>query len=108
MQLIKNDDETTPDGVIMVPVEPFHEAVTVVLLVLEVKNEVRTGADPITREHCHMFSAGHKSLCLCCNCPLIILAVAGLWSCVISAIYLEKGVVNPLTTFIPLIPFLSS
>ena len=102
------DNETVPDGVITVPVESMHETAT--LLLLEVKNEIETGvSDPTTQgalSYVQCWAQERlKNFRLCCNCPSIILAVAGPWICVMGAIYLEKGVIDPLTTFIPLIPF---
>ncbi|CAG8650765.1 6415_t:CDS:1, partial [Paraglomus brasilianum] len=108
LQSIKNDDETVADSVITVPIESLHEAAMLVLL--EVKNEIGTGvSDPTTQgalSYVQRWAQERlKSFRLCCNCSSIILAVAGPWICVMGAIYLEKGVIDPLTTFIPLIPF---
>ncbi|CAG8506134.1 4079_t:CDS:1, partial [Dentiscutata erythropus] len=44
-----------------------------------------------------------KSLRNSSNCPSIIVAVAGSWLCILGAIYLEKGAINPLMLFIPII-----
>lgn len=39
-----------------------------------------------------------------CNCPSILLAVAGPWICVLGGIYTSNPVISPLTDFIPMIP----
>ncbi|CAH1756071.1 2018_t:CDS:2, partial [Entrophospora sp. SA101] len=41
-----------------------------------------------------------------CNCPSILLAVAGPWICVLGGIYTSNPVISPLTDFIPMIPTL--
>jgi len=39
-----------------------------------------------------------------CNCPCFIIAIAGPWLCISGAVYLDKSIVDPLTTYVPLIP----
>ncbi len=104
----KNDDGTISDGVILLPLERFRESA--MLFLFEIKNEIGTGhCDPTVQGALSYVRrwAQDKFECFrrCCNCPSIILAVAGPWICVLGAIYLESGVIDPLTDMIPLVQF---
>ncbi|CAI2183281.1 9445_t:CDS:1, partial [Funneliformis geosporum] len=108
IEKISNKDKTSSDGVVTEPVESFHESA--LLFLLEIKNEIGTGfSDPtiqgslsyVRRWAQERFRDFRRS----CNCPSIIIALAGPWICILGSVYLEKGIIDPLTTFIPLVPF---
>ena len=105
MEMVENEDKTKSDWVITVLAGLSIEFALIILV--EVKNEIGTGGcDPYTQgglSYVRRWAQNaFKDLRQCCNCPSIIIAVAGPWICVLGAVYLEKGIVDPFADFIPL------
>ncbi|CAG8705755.1 12416_t:CDS:2 [Dentiscutata erythropus] len=72
------------------------------------KNEIGTGSsDPTIQGSllyvCYWAQNNFKSLRNSSNCLSIIVAVVSLWLCILSAIYFEKSIIDPLMLFIPII-----
>ncbi|PKY50687.1 hypothetical protein RhiirA4_269624 [Rhizophagus irregularis] len=97
---ISNKDKTCSDGVVTEPVESFHESA--LLFLLEIKNEIGTGlCDPTIQGSLSYVRRWAQEKFRCFR----RIALAGPWICILGSVYLEKGIIDPLATFIPLVPF---
>ncbi|CAG8720643.1 4180_t:CDS:2 [Dentiscutata erythropus] len=104
IKIIQLDDESSNDGALELDVHSF----TILYLHIEIKNEIGTGkCDPTTQAAAFYakFYAQKKyeKILKGCNMPCFIIGLAGPWICVLGAVYIEKPLIEPLTSFEPLI-----
>ncbi|PKB94763.1 hypothetical protein RhiirA5_262869, partial [Rhizophagus irregularis] len=77
-------------------------------LLIKIKNEIGTGkCDPTTQaaaSYAKFYTQEkNQKLLKVCNLPCFIIGLAGPWICILGAVYVEKPLVEPLTSFEPLI-----
>ncbi|CAB5194234.1 unnamed protein product [Rhizophagus irregularis] len=85
----------------------FH-SYSVLYLLIKIKNEIGTGkCDPTTQaaaSYAKFYTQEkNQKLLKVCNLPCFIIGLAGPWICILGAVYVEKPLVEPLTSFEPLI-----
>ncbi|GBC03581.1 hypothetical protein RclHR1_00520033 [Rhizophagus clarus] len=85
----------------------FH-SYSILYLLIKIKNEIRTGKyDPTTQaatSYAKFYTQEkNQKLLKECNLSCFIIGLAGFWICILGAIYIEKPLVEPLTSFEPLI-----
>jgi hypothetical protein len=104
VKVVTLDDDNSNDGILELD---FH-SYSVLYLLIEIKNEIGTGkCDPTVQAAVSYakFYAQEKNQKLLkgCNLPCFIIGLAGPWICILGAVYVEKPLVEPLTSFEPLI-----
>ncbi|KAF8273606.1 hypothetical protein EI94DRAFT_1160665 [Lactarius quietus] len=83
--------------------DPTEHHYTALVAIIEDKNCIgEGGSDPYNQAayayHRYWADAQQDVLRLVCYCPTIIISVAGPWVCVAGGIYLNRAIVQPLTT----------
>ncbi|GBC25669.2 hypothetical protein RIR_jg16836.t1 [Rhizophagus irregularis DAOM 181602=DAOM 197198] len=98
------DDKSSNDGTLELD---FH-SYSILYLLIKIKNEIGTGkCDPTTQaaaSYAKFYTQEkNQKLLKVCNLPCFIIGLAGPWICILGAVYVEKPLVEPLTSFEPLI-----
>ncbi|CAI2175056.1 16945_t:CDS:2 [Funneliformis geosporum] len=104
VKVIQLDDNSSNDGILELD---FH-TYSVLFLLIEIKNEIGTGrCDPTTQaaaSYAKFYTQiKYQKILKGCNLPCFIIGLAGPWICILGAVYVEKPLIEPLTSFEPLI-----
>ncbi|CAG8766720.1 15719_t:CDS:2, partial [Racocetra persica] len=104
VKILQLEDKTSNDGVL----ELYIHSINILYLLIKITNEIGTGkCDPTIQAAAFYakFYAQNKyeKILKGCNVPCFIIVLAGPWICVLGAVYVEKPLIEPLTSFEPLI-----